>query len=130
MIVAGLGARAAATAAEMVAAVEDACGRAGFEIADVGIVAGRMHPATDDALREAAVALNSQCMLIDAVALQAQSARCVTHSERALAAAGVPSVAEAAAMAAAGPEGMLFLPRIAFANVTVALAVGPGEAGQ
>ncbi len=58
--------------------------------------------------------------------LQKQAARCITNSERSLAATGVPSVAEAAALAAAGPEGMLLTPRVSFATVTVALAIGPG----
>lgn len=130
MIIAGIGARARATAAEMVAAVEDACARAGFEIGDVGVIAGWARSETEAALREAAKTLSKRAELFEADQLQAEAARCVTQSDRAMAAAGVPSIAEAAAMAAAGPDGMMFLPRIAFATVTVALAVGPGEAGQ
>ena len=125
MIVAGVGTRAKATADEIVAAVRDACDRAGFDIDSVRLLAGLERPETGLAMRHAAVALNIRAALFAAPRLAEEGPRCVTHSERSMAAAGVPSVAEAAAMAAAGPDGMLFLPRIAFATVTVALAVGP-----
>ena len=130
VIIAGIGARARATGAEIVAAIGDACARAGFELSDVGVVAGWAKPETEAAMREAARTLRARAELVSTQHLQAEAGRCVTASGRSMAAAGVPSVAEAAAMAAAGPEGMLFLPRIASSNVTVALAVGPGEAGQ
>ena len=50
-----------------------------------------------------------------------------TWSARVLALAGVPSVAEAAALAACGPKARLILPRIVVGKVTCALAES-GEA--
>jgi len=130
MIVAGIGARAAAAAEDIVNAVREACGRAGLEPSEVGIVAGLTRAQTDAAVMSAAKVLAARPVLFTNGQLQAEAARCVTHSDRSLAATGLPSVAEAAAMAGAGPDGLLFAPRIAFANVTVALAIGPGGAGE
>ena len=126
MITAGIGASASATAAEITEAVRDACGRAGIEPNEVGILASLARPETQLALSVAAEALGADVEFQDVGQLSAQSQRCVTHSERSMAATGVPSVAEAAALAASGPDGMLILPRVAYATVTVALAVGPG----
>jgi len=122
MIVAGIGARGGATAQEIAEAVRDACGRAGLEVSEVGIVCGMQRAAVTEAASE----LSVQAKLCTLDELRAEAERCVTHSERSMAATGVPSVAEAAAMAAAGPDGMMFLPRVAYANVTVALAIAPG----
>lgn len=126
MIVAGIGARAAVTANEIVAAVTDACGRAGIAVAEVGLLAGLDRRETIASLREAGLTLTIGTETFDTARLQQESPRCVTHSERSLSATGVPSVAEAAALAGAGLEGMLLLPRVAFPTVTVALAIGPG----
>jgi cobalt-precorrin 5A hydrolase len=55
--------------------------------------------------------------------LEAADARIITRSERVLALTGVPSVAEAAALAAAGPASRLVGPRVAIGPATCALAV-------
>lgn len=55
-------------------------------------------------------------------ALKSAGPRCVTRSERSLAAHGVPSVAEASALAALGASARLLGPRIASAHATCALA--------
>ena len=54
--------------------------------------------------------------------LEIASARGATWSSRVLALAGVPSVAEAAALAACGPKAKLVLPRMVLGPVTCALA--------
>ncbi len=59
--------------------------------------------------------------------LETAGARGATWSARVLALAGVPSVAEAAALAACGPKARLILPRIVVGPVTCALAES-GEA--
>ncbi len=56
--------------------------------------------------------------------LAAAASRCVSHSTPSQARAGVGSVAEAAALAAAGPSARLVLPRIASAHATCALSEG------
>ena len=61
-------------------------------------------------------------MLVPDVDLQAASERIATRSERVLALMGVPSVAEAAALAAAGPAARLISPRLVIGSATCALA--------
>jgi cobalt-precorrin 5A hydrolase len=56
--------------------------------------------------------------------LEAANPRTLTRSTRSMAAMNVHSVAEAAALAAAGPNARLLAPRIAVGPVTCALAEG------
>ena len=55
MIVAGIGARGGATAQEIAEAVRDACGRAGLEVSEVGIVCGMQRAAVTEAASELSV---------------------------------------------------------------------------
>ena len=55
--------------------------------------------------------------------LKSASERTQTKSKRVLALTGVPSVAEAAALAAAGPAARLIGPRLVIGAATCALAV-------
>jgi cobalt-precorrin 5A hydrolase len=54
--------------------------------------------------------------------LKAAGARTETRSERVLALSGVPSLAEAAALAAAGPSSSLIVSRLVLGAATCALA--------
>ncbi|HTI02212.1 MAG TPA: cobalamin biosynthesis protein, partial [Acidisoma sp.] len=56
--------------------------------------------------------------------LRGEQGRCLTRSARAQREVGLASVAEAAALAGAGPGGRLVLARIAADGVTCALALG------
>jgi len=56
-------------------------------------------------------------------ALLARSVDCATQSAASLAAHGIPSVAEAAALAAAGPGSRLLIARQTYPNVTAAASV-------
>jgi cobalt-precorrin 5A hydrolase len=60
-------------------------------------------------------------------ALRDRSNDCLTRSERTLSRFGISSVAEAAALAAAGPGSNLIVPRRIFGNVTVAAARSAGS---
>jgi len=70
----------------------------------------------------AASAIGVPLVLVDLGDLAAAGMRATTRSERVIALAGVPSVAEAAALAAAGPDARLIVPRIAVGPATCALA--------
>ena len=72
--------------------------------------------------REAARQLGVALILIDAPALAAAQPRCVTRSSRVEQITGFASVAEASALAAAGPGGRLLRARIAGPRATCALA--------
>ncbi|MGO4525100.1 cobalamin biosynthesis protein [Microvirga sp. 2MCAF35] len=122
MIVAGIGFRRSVAVEEIVALVEQALERASLtrnelsKLATIDALADV--PAFTDAARKLAVVairVRDQDML-------AAAPRVHTLSARALAAHGVGSVAEAAALAAAGSEAVLVLTRIASASVTCALA--------
>jgi len=55
--------------------------------------------------------------------LRAAAHLCVTHSEKSMKQYGIPSVAEAAALAAAGAGARLLLPRFCGRNTTASVAI-------
>jgi cobalt-precorrin 5A hydrolase len=122
MIVAGVGFRRAAAADEIVALVEQALARAAVAKAALGQLATIEALAGLSAFTEAARRLAVTPISVAEQALIAAAPRGSTHSERSMAAHGVGSVAEAAALAAGGPQSELILERIASASATCALA--------
>ena len=72
----------------------------------------------------AAAARGVLLVLITQDALEEADLRTVTRSTRSMATLNVQSVAEAAALAAAGPNSRLLAPRVAVGPVTCALAEG------
>jgi len=79
---------------------------------------------TEAGIRDAAEARGLRLMLISQSALEAASPRTLTRSAKSKATMNVHSVAEAAALAAAGPNARLLAPRVAVGPVTCALAEG------
>ena len=73
-------------------------------------------------ISEAAASRRVPLVLVPRVDLEAAGSRVMTHSERVEALTGVPSVAEAAALAAGGPNAWLLAPRIVVGPATCALA--------
>jgi cobalt-precorrin 5A hydrolase len=122
MIVAGIGCRKGASAAEISAVIADALARAGLDTLD--LVAAPESKGGEHGVSAAAAALGVPLVLVAKADLEAAGARTQTRSERVLALIGVPSVAEAAALAAGGPAARLILPRITVGVATCALAVG------
>ena len=146
MRVAGIGFRKGVSAGEVVAAVEAAlassapaapasehtCGyasessvfrlRSASKPLPLDALATAAFKAGEPGIIAAAAALGLPLIKIEEHELRAASNRCLTRSAASLAAAGVPSVAEAAALAAAGKGARLLAPRIAIGNVTCALA--------
>lgn len=76
-------------------------------------------------LIEAARRLGLELVFLSRDALRQQAASVQTRSEHAEARFGVSSVAEAAALAGAGPDSILLVPRIAAAGATCAVAGAP-----
>ena len=124
VIVAGVGCRKAISAAEVESAIEAALlhnrlsGRVLERIA-VPAVKG-----TEAGIVAAAAARGVPLMLIAQNALEAADRSSLTRSARSMDTFNVHSVAEAAALAAAGPGARLLAPRIAVGPVTCALAEG------
>ncbi|APX83721.1 precorrin methylase [Methylorubrum extorquens] len=122
-VVAGIGFRRATTAAEIVALLNRALAEAGLASGQLAAIATAADRASEPAIREAAAVFGLVPTALDAAALTAVDARVVTRSGRIEASRGVGSVAEAAALACAGPAARLVLPRIASTGATCALAV-------
>jgi cobalt-precorrin 5A hydrolase len=127
MIVAGLGFRTTCTADELVALIERVGEAAGAKIAALAVPDFKVGAS---ALAEAASRLALEIRPAPQDALIAVQPLCLSRSTAALAAVGVASVAEACALAAAGPGGRLLAPRTASAAATCALAASASEEEQ
>ncbi len=127
MIVAGVGCRKGASATEVRVAIAAALERAGLAGAAPDLVATAASKGGEPGIAAAAVSLGVPLVLVPQTDLEAQAARTVTRSERVVALKGVPSVAEAAALAAGGPAARLVAPKISVGPATCALAVTEPE---
>ena len=107
MIVAGVGCRKGASADDIGAVIADALARAGFAPEALDLIAAPELKRDEHGVAAAAAALGVP----------------LVRSERVLALMGIPSVAEAAALAGGGPTARLIVPRIAIGPATCALAV-------
>lgn len=124
MIVAGIGCRKNCHADDIVRLVEAALAQASAPRAALTALAAPAFKEEATALREAATALGLPLLLIGNADLKSAEPRAVTRSAAALKATGLASVAESAALAAAGDGATLLLPRIKGRGVTCALAQG------
>ena len=123
MIVAGIGCRKGASAANISAAIDDALTRAGLAAQALDLIAAPEFKAGENGLAAAAVVRGVPLVLIAKARLEEAGARTKIRSERVRSLVGVPSVAEAAALAAGGPAARLLVPRITLGAATCALAV-------
>jgi cobalt-precorrin 5A hydrolase len=121
MIVAGIGCRKGASAHAIGAAIADALARAGVAADGLDLIATAAAKGGEPGIAAAAAALGVPLVLVPQSDLEAAGGRTETRSERVVALLGVPSVAEAAALAAGGPSGRLILKRIAVGPATCAL---------
>ncbi len=80
-------------------------------------------PAINPVISEAARQAGLDLILLPLAELQASAHRCVTHSEKSMKQYGIPSVAEAAALAASGAGARLLLPRFCGRNTTASVAI-------
>ncbi len=126
MIVAGIGCRKGASAAEIEAVIAAALARAGLGEDRLGLIATPAFKGGERGIMAAALARGVPLVLVPQGDLEAAGARTATRSERVLAFAGVPAVAEAAALAAGGSAARLIAPRIAMGPATCALAQAGG----
>ena len=121
MIVAGIGCRRDVSAADVAAALDWALCEAGLTSRDLGCIATAAAKCDETGISDTAAARGVRFVLVSPSDLVAAGRRCVSHSDSAMAAVGVPSVAEAAALAVAGNQGRLLMPRIVRGAVTCAL---------
>ncbi|WP_291548899.1 cobalamin biosynthesis protein [Bosea sp. (in: a-proteobacteria)] len=121
-LIAGIGIRPGTEAADILACLDEALAQARLAGSAVPRLATLASRASEVGMIAAAAARDAQLIAIPDEALKGFEASCATRSTRIASLYGVGSVAEAAALAAAGPGGTLVQPRIATARVTCALA--------
>jgi cobalamin biosynthesis protein CbiG len=122
VIVAGIGCRRGTSAPDIEAAIRAALVQAGIA-ADALTAIATMAAKHDEAgIETAAANLGVNVVLVAEAELKAAGDRTKTKSARVLALTGVPSVAEAAALAAAGPLARLISQRLVLGAATCALA--------
>jgi cobalt-precorrin 5A hydrolase len=126
MIVAGIGCRKGVSAAEVEAAIAAALADAGLATQQLDLIAAPAMKGAEPGIVNAASARGVPLVLVPRANLEAASERTVSHSKRVFAILGVPSAAEAAALAACGPTARLVAPRVAVGPATCALATTEG----
>jgi len=121
-MVAGIGCRSGVSAEQVEAALAAALApvlRTGRTLSRIATPAAKRH---ESGIIAAAAARGIPLVLMTQSDLEAANPRTLTHSEHAMIVMNVHSVAEAAALAGAGPTSRLLGPRIAIGPVTCALA--------
>jgi cobalt-precorrin 5A hydrolase len=124
MIVAGIGCRKSIVAAQVESAIETALRHNRLEGHQLGLIAVPAVKGTEAGIVAAAAARGVLLVLIAQDALEEAGLRTLTRSARSMDTLNVQSVAEAAALAAAGPNSRLLAARVAVGPVTCALAEG------
>jgi cobalt-precorrin 5A hydrolase len=124
LIVAGVGCRKAISAAQVDAAIDAALVNSRLPSHQLGLIAVPALKGSEAGIRAAASGRGVLLRLIAQDLLEAANPRTLTRSKHSMATMNVHSVAEAAALAAAGPNARLLAPRITVGPVTCALAQG------
>jgi len=119
-LVLGLGARSGTAAPVLAAAIRAVLADAGLPPGEVGVLATLDRRAAEEGVRAVAAEFGWRLVSLAAAELAAQPVP--NSSETVAAAVGAPSVAEAAALAAAGAGAVLIAPKRVFPGITVAVA--------
>ena len=122
MIVAGIGCRRGAALDDVLAAVTAALAAAAIATEALDLIATAAEKGGEPGIAAAASALGRPLVLVPADRLAMAGRDAVTHSERVIALFGVPSIAESAALAAAGAGARLLSPRRVAGGATCAIA--------
>jgi cobalt-precorrin 5A hydrolase len=122
VIVAGVGCRKGAQAADIAAAITAALASAGLGETAIRLIATSARKQGEPGIATAASAMGVPLVLVPQDELEAAADRTTTKSPRVAAITGVPSVAEAAALAAGGPGARLVGSRVVVGPATCALA--------
>jgi cobalt-precorrin 5A hydrolase len=126
MIVAGLGSRQAVTADELERIVRLALGLFELPVERLEALATESEKAVQEPYREAAQRLSARLVGCSKSDLDRVAGEVLTPSKLVLAAKGVPSIAEASALIAAGRNARLLGKRLATERATCAIAIGEG----
>ena len=127
MIVAGLGCRRGTSADELEKVVRLALGRHDLPAEQLAAIATESAKATEPAFPELARRLSVPLVACTVADLDRVAGQVLTPSKLALEAKGLPSIAEASAVVAAGRNAQLLGARIATERATCAIAAGEGR---
>ncbi|AGK59091.1 precorrin methylase [Hyphomicrobium denitrificans 1NES1] len=117
MIAIGVGANSKAQADDFAAALASVCAETGGDV-----IATLENAPFANLLKAAASGQSIAYRELSLAELRERNGDCLTRSERTLDLFGVRSLAEASALAAAGPRSLLLVPRRIIGNITVAAA--------
>jgi cobalt-precorrin 5A hydrolase len=129
MLIAGIGCRRGVPAEAIEAAIAAALAQARNQPSRIDALATAMFKSGEDGIAAAAAARGIPLILVGQADM-ARASNQTTHSRRVLELMGVGSVAEAAAIAAAGPDARLLVPRLIVGPVTCALAIADGPPAE
>lgn len=121
-LVAGIGCKRHATLADIEDALDGALSTSGLQLVALTALATSVEKAAEPAILSLAAKLGLPLMPIDLADMQSQTPGALSRSARVQSLKGVPSVAETAALAAAGPAARLLAPRCANKQATCAIA--------
>ncbi|WP_428671506.1 cobalamin biosynthesis protein [Reyranella sp.] len=127
MIVAGIGCRREITADDLEKVVRRALGMFDLPADRLDAVATESDKATDPAFAEVSRRLSAELVACTVDELEEVGGQVLTRSNRVLEAKGVPSIAEASALVAAGRNARLLGARVATMLATCAIARGDGR---
>ncbi|HWJ75688.1 MAG TPA: cobalamin biosynthesis protein [Kaistia sp.] len=130
MIVAGIGCRKGAPQEDILAAIAHALEAAMLTPDRLDLIATAAEKGGEDGIAAAAAAFGCPLVLVPSGELRIAGEKAVTRSERVVALFAVPSVAEAAALAAAGDGARLIAPRRVAGMATCAIAASGEDAGD
>jgi cobalt-precorrin 5A hydrolase len=122
VIMAGIGCRRGTSAEEVRAAIDAALSAHDLRPDDIAALAAPQEKAEEAGIHQAARSLDLTVIVISRPQLAQEAGRTLSQSRASIAATGVPSASEAAALAAIGSGGRLLGPRIVVGPVTCALA--------
>jgi cobalt-precorrin 5A hydrolase len=126
MIVAGIGCRHGAPAAAIEEVIRVALEQGRLKRDSLNALATHGEKGDEPGLRELAAQWSLVLLLPSMSDLAKVAKLTATVSPRSLAAKGLPSVAETAALAAVGRRARLIVPRVATKEATCAIAMGEG----
>ena len=127
MIVAGIGCRRGAPSVAIEQSIEAALSECRLGRSALNALATASEKGDEPGLREVANRLSLPLILVASPDLALASDRVLSFSKRVYFLKGVPSIAETAAIAAAGRDARLLAQRVSNREATCAIAIGEGK---
>jgi cobalt-precorrin 5A hydrolase len=126
MIVAGIGCKRGTSAEDIVSLVLAVLSTFGIDRENLDAIATETSKADECGIADAARSLSVRLIRCSIADLDRAADKVMTRSSRVQALKGVPSIAEASALVAAGRNARLLGARVATDKITCAIAIGEG----